>query len=378
MFKNPTVFILGAGASWHYGYPTGEKLVQDVIVETKALARHYEVYGSYGQFLTKHAKSITEPSSIPAYLSSAAKRECDELVRRLKAVNPTVIDYFLGHNPTLQKIGKLIIALVILKAEADFVRTKYNANRLYDVKNSPYHEVREKGVDPKKFKDDWIRFVIYALSVDCQTTNDLLSNKVHFVTFNYDTSLERRLYEGLSAIEAFDESGIREFLSGDRVIHIYGKVGDPYDNPIEISQPVPSGDGPGAEKFVAMIDSAYKASHELLTIDPHDKEKNISLIENAKSIIAVARQIYILGYGFDPNNNRRLELGEYLSARNDVSLPTVSFTNYGDGNRVNNHASILCFRVPGTLRKGVYVRGHCEKSDRDVYHALETDFEFFQ
>lgn len=31
MFTEPTVFILGAGASWHYGYPTGEKLVEHVI-----------------------------------------------------------------------------------------------------------------------------------------------------------------------------------------------------------------------------------------------------------------------------------------------------------------------------------------------------------
>jgi len=30
MFKNPTVFILGAGASWHYGFPTGEDLVRKV------------------------------------------------------------------------------------------------------------------------------------------------------------------------------------------------------------------------------------------------------------------------------------------------------------------------------------------------------------
>jgi hypothetical protein len=31
MFTRKTVFILGAGASWHYGYPTGEELVRMVI-----------------------------------------------------------------------------------------------------------------------------------------------------------------------------------------------------------------------------------------------------------------------------------------------------------------------------------------------------------
>ena len=31
MFRKPTVFILGAGASCHYGYPTGEALVAQVL-----------------------------------------------------------------------------------------------------------------------------------------------------------------------------------------------------------------------------------------------------------------------------------------------------------------------------------------------------------
>src|SRR6202022_1873931 len=37
MFRTPTVFILGAGASWHYGYPTGEELVKKVSETAKGL-----------------------------------------------------------------------------------------------------------------------------------------------------------------------------------------------------------------------------------------------------------------------------------------------------------------------------------------------------
>jgi hypothetical protein len=40
VFKNPTVFILGAGASWHYGYPTGEELVKKVI-QKAGIVRNY-------------------------------------------------------------------------------------------------------------------------------------------------------------------------------------------------------------------------------------------------------------------------------------------------------------------------------------------------
>ena len=40
MFKNETVFVLGAGASWHYGYPTGEGLVDDVIAMAGRVSAH--------------------------------------------------------------------------------------------------------------------------------------------------------------------------------------------------------------------------------------------------------------------------------------------------------------------------------------------------
>src|SRR5712664_3076625 len=38
--SNSTVFILGAGASWHYGYPTGDTLAAKVI-EKAAIAGRY-------------------------------------------------------------------------------------------------------------------------------------------------------------------------------------------------------------------------------------------------------------------------------------------------------------------------------------------------
>lgn len=40
MFDRETVFILGAGASWHYGYPTGEELVRK-IVDRARIASHF-------------------------------------------------------------------------------------------------------------------------------------------------------------------------------------------------------------------------------------------------------------------------------------------------------------------------------------------------
>lgn len=46
MFKAKTVIILGAGASWHYGYPTGEELVKLVIDKARIATNYFRGYSS--------------------------------------------------------------------------------------------------------------------------------------------------------------------------------------------------------------------------------------------------------------------------------------------------------------------------------------------
>jgi hypothetical protein len=41
MFANKTVFILGAGASWDYGYPTGEDLIKNVIAKARIAVEYF-------------------------------------------------------------------------------------------------------------------------------------------------------------------------------------------------------------------------------------------------------------------------------------------------------------------------------------------------
>ena len=44
MFKAKTVVVLGAGASWHYGYPTGEELVKQVIRKATTARQYFTIY----------------------------------------------------------------------------------------------------------------------------------------------------------------------------------------------------------------------------------------------------------------------------------------------------------------------------------------------
>jgi hypothetical protein len=204
MFKNSTVFILGAGASWHYGYPTGEDLLKKVIEKSSIAARYFEQAGG------------TPQAQQPNYLQDGdfgancreAHAQCLKLKAGLEQVKPLVIDYYLGWNLDLQNIGRLLIAWVILECEHRSQNTSNNINRDHTA------------------PDDWCRFIIHQLAIDCKESKDLLRNQISFVTFNYDVSLESQLLNGLKHIQVFDEKDVHFFLGGSRIIHIYGKIRD--------------------------------------------------------------------------------------------------------------------------------------------------------
>jgi hypothetical protein len=135
-------------------------------------------------------------------------------------------------------------------------------------------------------------------------------------------------------------------------------------------------------KLKAFLDRCLAASANLRTVDPHNKEDDEVSLDRARQWMADAGVVYILGYGFDRNNSRRIGLEPCL--RNDpnkASGKSVMFTNYMDINTINKSASQLIYgdyesfigerqSIHGDPLKGDYV----EKSVRTVYEALEKDF----
>jgi hypothetical protein len=97
---------------------------------------------------------------------------------------------------------------------------------------------------------------------------------------------------------------------------------------------------------------------------------------SAKESIREAKCVYILGYGFDENNNTRLGLSKSLHEKNKCVL----FTNSNNSNRINKSASRVLFNNPNQFFT-LSVHGHqmegyyFEKSVRDTYEALELDFD---
>jgi hypothetical protein len=385
MFKAKTVIILGAGASWHYGYPTGEELVNRVIEKAKT-ARDY--FSNPNVPRAERPRIVSgDDSSTPKAGDAGLQRQwvtastkCQDLIGRLVAADPLVIDYFIDQNRHLEDIAKLCIAWVIL--EREFVSLQYRGNE------------NRRELD-QKANDNWYRFLLHKLTSGCPDGAALLSNRVTFVTFNYDVSLEIELYRGLGHLVKFSDYAERFVTENDRIIHVYGRLRkDPpwhltginwevFGNVSLESGPVAQ---PSPPKFwtdvTAVLDYAFETSQGLQIIAPEKALAESGLvrdhIQKARTAIAEAECVYILGYGFDQLNSRLLELPESLNM--DRSDKTVMFTNYGNSGVVNKNAARLFGLQPNELlpEGGRLIprrNSLCEKSVKDVYGALALDFD---
>jgi hypothetical protein len=363
MIENSTVFVLGAGASWHYGYPTGDELVKSVT----EMAERFSDYckrriqsGEVVQVIPEYVEQRIDASkgthgAIEAW--AKVSDECGLLIRRLQAVHPLLIDHFLAWNESLRPIGKLMIAAVILECEA-----------------------------AKGYRTPWHRFIVHKLVYGCSKSSDLFENDVQFITFNYDASLEYELYNALTSLDIIEKGDAEEFLTKDRIIHTYGCVhpsiptskdfvdastartlGNAFAKPLVFVN-----DFEPRKKF---LDRCLSAAKNLRTIDPHDKEEDEALLGRARQWIEKAGVIYILGYGFDANNNRRIG----LSAANHKVNKIAMFTNLGDLNTINKKASKLFFddfvHFTNPVPHGNPTGSYFEKSIRNVYEAFAKDFE---
>lgn len=395
---NKTVFILGAGASWHYGYPTGEELTKKVVEKARLAANYFETVRKSPENGVVHRPNYIKrnsPDPMPNGLAgmreewSIAINECNDLIKRITTVDPLVIDYFLGQNQHLADIGRFLIAWVLLECEALFLRHCGNLNRREILLRSSTQVERARGLGPnldlKQFSDNWYRFLIHKLVTGCESPDALLDNKVTFVTFNYDMSLEYQLFKALSAIEYFSKDNlVKKFFEGNRIIHVYGKLREEASaQPPHLDLDLFGGPQPGPPvlwtRTMALFDTVYPASQQIRTMAPHEKIIDPA-VEAARRAIGEANCVYILGYGFDVHNSRLLELPNSLNL--EKTHKTVMFTNCGNYNLVNKKASRVFFGRPDRLLadKPAIMGGEtdeylCEKSIRNVYDALAFDFD---
>ncbi|MDP2035911.1 MAG: hypothetical protein Q8L04_00895 [Ignavibacteria bacterium] len=258
MIEQQTLFILGAGASNCYVYPTGNKLNEDLI---KRLPNELDRLASRTERYFYEEKELVRFSEV--YSES----------------HPTLVDYFLAKTP-IQKwkeIGKYGITLSLIEAEMKYA-------------NSSKFSYYDK---------DWFSILFDRMTSSILDYNEVArfkENQVSFITFNYDRSLEILFYETLKSNYNLEDSKIHDLVANISIFHTFGKM--PllrYEDPSKhISHNY------GDDITEQLITQTMKS---ILTI--HERQGELEIITRE---ISKAKRIFFLGFGFADENIKLLNL----------------------------------------------------------------------
>jgi hypothetical protein len=175
MITKKTVFILGAGASCPYGYPSGARLRQQICLY-QGFMNNYTTHRAFGQI---------EQSAREAKLKRI--KEFRDAFNKSKIKS---IDAFMAINSELATIGKYIIAFEILIAEQQSLfgeEAKFEREAIAYRKSHGDSVPRNWLSQPLFEGDDWYDYLynrLIAGLVSKNTLPDFSNGNLAFITFN--------------------------------------------------------------------------------------------------------------------------------------------------------------------------------------------------
>ena len=279
MIKTKTVFVLGAGSSMPYGFPSGAELRDTLCNELSAD--------------TPLRVTLLQECGI-------GKSHCSNFGEALLRSSQPSIDSFLAKRADYAEVGKLAIAYELCRRE------------------SPLHLFRTDN------DDHWYRALWAALERDAHNSALLGNNKVRFITFNYDRSLEFFLHESTKhTFNLSDEEALRAWQALP-LLHVYGSLGDFHPSAAKNARPY-------ADK---VNEQDLRVAAAALRVVP-DSRQDDKDFQTARNWFDWAERICFLGFGFDALNMERLALEDVLSwkKRNGAPTPWVVASMFGKTDR---------------------------------------------
>lgn len=308
MIDTPTLFILGAGASKPYGYPTGAELRKDIIDNC-----HNELKSLPGIKNTISGESALDRIDMfkNCFFKSSLKS----------------IDKYLALNPDDSNIGKIAITQSILKSETKSLFREHMDSPDEDWYSYLYNRMTERFKEPNDYKQ-------------------FFKNNVAFITFNYDRSLEYFLYD--SFFHSFNQKqpnmrrDVIDELVPFPIIHVYGTIGslslsDWFDNCCDYKS-----------KFNNRFNSIETRSKGIRVIGEDRAEEIIK--EKIKELITGYKRIFFLGFSFAPENLDALDLPNSIDEKWQIFGTAKCMTE----REIDKARNILNIKFPSHARSRIY------------------------
>lgn len=262
------IFILGAGASVPYGYPTANQLRQKIVRgNVDVISYTYRNLENQNKIDYNWWENRWKP-----------------LIDQFDKSNTESIDLFLTRNRNKidTDLGVLLILYFLSWYESRYKIIRFDKDWYFAFFNELTREVTQK-----------------------EQLYLLVKSPIQIITFNYDRSLEYFLYTSLVNSFTLDSDEARTIYNMlFSVYHVYGKIADL--------------DWQDA-KGISYGDNDLFKNGDLLS-------KNVNLIyddrnhipDNIKTLIYNANQIFVLGFGFAKANIDKLDLKNLLQEKHKL------------------------------------------------------------
>lgn len=248
MIRKLTVFVLGAGASCHLGFPAAAGLRRLII-------QNFGPIQSRNLFLERGF----DETAINNFIS------------RFKSSGITSIDAFLELQPEFHEIGKYAIAVALIRYETD------------DLLWQHIH---------KPESTNWYEYLFTLLRSEVKKAEDFWSNNFYVITFNYDRSLEHYLARCLDS--SYGVSYVKAVrLLKDRVFHVHGML-SPLGMASDERQYRPDLDLAAAKSAAQSIKVVHEPMADGAGVQAH-------------AMLSQAERVFFLGFGYDQANLAKLQ-----------------------------------------------------------------------
>lgn len=270
MFQAKTTIVLGAGASIPYGYPSGQEL--------------YEQLG--------RGEPVGNVEACQKALG-IDKKQIQALRQRMQRMACLSIDEFLSHCTREEaELGKKLIAIDLIRREREDI--------LFTPADEPYYqssrlnEAQQASIALRKQR--WYHQLLNLLG---RTKEQIASNYLSIVTFNYDRSLEHFLTIALAERFGITLREAWQLIDHIKIIHVHGQLGPlPYQTP----------DNTGWPYSEELTPERVQEAANSMNVIYDERTGTAPEFNAAEGCVLNARHVVTLGFGWHPLNMRRLGL----------------------------------------------------------------------
>lgn len=303
MIDEKIVFVLGAGASMPYGFPSGEQLRHDILLN----------------FDKRVLSKIQDPQK---------KTIGNDFLKDFDKFGLDIDSFITYREQDYSEIGKVAIISSILNYEKNSLKWLFESEYIKAFKGQI-----SKQTSYEPFKSDWYSYINKGMprKTDILENLDDIDIPFTFITFNYDRSFEHYLFDSFSAsyISSEDKKSNEKFQLKKQQIaklinkigihHIYGSVGK-----LEWEE-----DSKFSLAKYAEIPTTY---NELVHLS-----KNINIMHTGERIkdykliydlFIKSEYVYFMGFGYDEENLRNLDIPQEIYNKfNNIYGTTISMSN---------------------------------------------------